>query len=74
MTKPAWLIGNVVLGFQGLVATLDDIANTYAIDPVAAAKVSVPVATGPAPSPSVAATTATVTGLGNVLVALYNID
>lgn len=73
MTKPAWLIGNVVLGFQGLVAALDDIANTYALDAAATAKVVVSVATGLAPSPSVPATTASVTGLGNVLVALYNI-
>ncbi len=72
MTKPAWLIGNVVLGFQDLVATLDVIAGSYALDPAVAAAAMVQVATDPAVSPSVPAVTAPVVGLGNVLVALYN--
>ncbi len=72
MTKPAWLIGNVVLGLQDLVATLDVIAGSYALDPALAASVTIAVATGPVASPSVPAVTVAVTGLGNVLVALYN--
>lgn len=72
MTQPGWIVDNVIAGLQNLVATLDVIASDNALDPVQAANFSMQVATGPMPSLSSPAPTASVAGIGNALVALYN--
>ena len=72
MTKPAWIVGNVVSGFQDLVAVLEIIASGHALDTDAAARFTVQVATGAAPSIAVPAETASVVGIGSALVAIYN--
>jgi prophage DNA circulation protein len=72
MSRPNWMVENVVAGLQNLVATLDTIAAGNGMDTAKADAVSADIATGATPSLSVSAPLATVTGLSAGLVALYN--
>ncbi len=72
MSRPNWMVENVVAGLQDLVATLDSIAASNAVDAIKAQVVTAQVGTGPAPSLSVPAATAAVSGISAALVALYN--
>lgn len=72
MSRPSWIVANVVAGLQDIVAELETIAASNKLDATKAAAFSCLVASGPAPSLSVPAPTSSIAGIGNALVSLYN--
>ena len=73
MSRPNWMIENVIAGLQNLVAELETIAASNTLDPAKAAAISTVIATGPAASLATPAITAIVPGLSGGLVALYKV-
>lgn len=72
MSYPNWVIADVATGLQDLVATLETIAASNAINGTVAAAFKMNVANEATPSATVPATTAPVTGLNNAMIALFN--
>lgn len=72
MSRPAWVIANVVLQFQAIVAELEMIAASNDVDPTLSANFILQVASAPAISASTPAVLTPVQGMSAAMIALYN--
>lgn len=73
MSRPAWLLANVVAQFQSIVAELELIASSNDLDATLAGNFILQVASAPAISASTPAVLTPVQGLSAAMIALYNV-
>lgn len=72
MTRPSWVLANVVSQFEAIVAELEMIASSNDVDPTLSANFILQVASAPAISASTPAVLSPVQGLSASMIALYN--
>jgi hypothetical protein len=73
MSRPAWVLANVVAQFQTIVAELELISSSNDLDATIAGNFILQVASAPAISASTPATLSPVQGLSAAMIALYNV-
>jgi hypothetical protein len=73
MSRPAWVIEDVVAQFQAIVAELELIGSSNDLDPTLSANFILQVASAPAISASTPAVLSPVQGISAAMIALYNV-